>query len=119
MNLDRMVFRLFAIPVLLLIGSLIAMYIFGYAIPENLSNTSLAGLGDNAKRFAPKIGLFLMAVGGVWVLFSSFSLWKWYQGSSVDCCHNCGGMTSYHQGIRGRSNYYKCMACGTNRADRY
>ncbi len=119
MNLNRMLFRLYAIPVLLIVGSLITMYIFGSVIPDSFSNTALAGLGDSAKGFAPKAGLFLIVISLAWSLVSSISLWKWYQGSSsIDYCHNCGGMTNYRQGIRGRSNYHKCMACGANRADR-
>jgi len=118
MNLDRMLFRLYVKPVLIFFLSLGALFFFGYFVPNTLSSTLFAGLGDSSKIFAPKAFIALLIIGAMWFLWSSINLWKWYQGYSNEFCHNCGGMTTYHQGIRGRSNYYKCMACGVNRANR-
>lgn len=118
MNINRMILRLYAYPILLLIGSFLAMYILGSFISNQLSQTSLfLGIGDQTKSFAPTVGLILLGASLLWGLFSSFELWQWFNGRGGETCHNCGGMTVYHPNGR-YGPYFKCMACGKNRVDR-
>lgn len=55
----------------------------------------------------------IFGIGVMWALYISIQLWRWSEGKG-DSCH-CGGMLgAVRDGIRGRSDYRKCMACGDN-----
>ena len=118
MNFNKILFKLYIFPALLLIGSLVVPYILNTVIPNHFAATAmLSGIGKQTQSLAPMAGLILLGASLLWGLFSSFELWQWFKGTGGEICHNCGGMTSYHH--KGRwGPYYKCMACGKNRADR-
>ncbi len=118
MNLDKMLFKLYIFPILLLVGSLVVPHILSTIIPNHLSqSTMLSGIGTQAKNLAPMAGLILLGSSLLWGLFSSFELWQWSKGRGGETCHNCGGMTVYHPNGR-YGPYFKCMACGKNISDR-
>ena len=114
-----MLFKLYVFPVLFLIGSIVVPYILNTAIPNHFAqNAILNGIGKQTQSIAPMARLILLGASTLWTLFSSFELWKWFNGRGGETCHNCGGMTEYHPNGR-YDPYYKCIACGKNRADRY
>jgi hypothetical protein len=118
MNLNKMLFKLYAFPILLLVGSLIVPYILSTVIPNHFAQSAiLTGIGKQTQSIAPMAGLILLGASLLWGLFSSFELWQWTKGRGGETCHNCGGMTEYHPNGR-YGPYFKCIACGKNRSDR-
>lgn len=68
-----------------------------------------ASLFDNL-RWIP-VGLFGLSV----VSFASagYRLWQWDRAGPA--CNHCGGPLGHErEGIRGRGNYRRCLACGIN-----
>jgi len=119
MNFNKMLFKLYLFPIFLLIGSIVVPYILNNTIPNHFADTPLfSGIGKQTQSIAPMAGLILFATSMLWGFFSSFELWQWFNRKGGEICHNCGGMTEYHSNGR-YGPYYKCMACGKNRADRY
>lgn len=118
MNFNKMIIKLYLFPILLLIGSLVIPFIFNTVVPNHFAqSTMLSGIGKQTQSIAPIAGLILLGASTLWTLFSSFELWQWFKGSGGETCHKCGGMTKYHPNGRW-GPYYKCMACGKNRADK-
>jgi len=55
------------------------------------------------------LGAMLAALG--FGIFSAYSLWRWQRGEALMC--NCGGLLGRERpGIRGRTDYRTCLACG-------
>jgi len=111
--LNQMLLRLFAVPLLLLLGALLALLFLGSFVPHQMNSTILAGLGQQAAELALPVfwGFVLAAV--VTALYQGFQLWRWHQGKT-DICDNCGGMVSMRNGRYGP--YMHCLACGKNRS---
>lgn len=60
------------------------------------------------------VALGLFASGVLWMAVELFRVWQWEVGKD-SVCPRCGGMLGFvHQGIRGRSDYRKCMGCWGN-----
>jgi hypothetical protein len=46
-------------------------------------------------------------------IFAAYSLWRWQRGLALAC--HCGGLLGRERpGIRGRTDYRQCLACGKN-----
>jgi len=117
MNTGRMLLRLYMFPILLFIGSLIVSYILGTILPNGFSG-NFSILGEKARSITPIAGVSLLGFSGLWFIVNSYKLWQWDRGNGYDACHVCGGLTSYHANGR-YGPYFKCMACGKNRADKF
>jgi hypothetical protein len=49
---------------------------------------------------------------------AAYSLWRWERGEALIC--DCGGLLGRERdGVRGRTDYRKCLACGKNVSSRY
>lgn len=114
--IDKMLFRLFFLPILIIISGEIASIMF----------TNQVHLLDKNSIFYPILGqifwyfviasLLFSGSGFLWFLINIFHLRTWYLGKSQDICPNCGGMVEYHSGRFGE--YMKCLACGKNTKSR-
>ena len=117
MNINRMLLRLYMYPVLFLLIFFIVTYILSSVIPSGFTGPFLS-LGEKAKSFAPMAGALPLGISALWFLVNTYKFWQWSKGNCDDTCHHCGGLTSYHsEGSYGP--YFKCMACGNNRADKH
>ena len=107
-----MLFRLFALPVVLLILSVVGLHFLGDFAPNWLSGTAvLEGLGNRSRAAAPWVGAGLLLAALVLFAVSFYRLWRWYQGNS-DSCFTCGGIVEYKHGRY--EPYTHCLACGNN-----
>jgi len=97
--------RNFALP-----AYLVAIAFILKAIAVNMADSGyLAGL------YTP-ISWAALAVFGIGLLFAlqaGYQAWRWADGLDLAC--DCGGMLgSTRDGIRGQSDYRKCLGCGRN-----
>ncbi len=109
---NRMLLRLFALPVLLLILAGFGLYFLGEFLPHWFSgSTMFESLGTSSRAAVPWVvsGLLLAALAFFTVGF--YRLWRWDQGKS-DCCFICGGIVDNRHGRYG--HYKHCLACGKN-----
>jgi hypothetical protein len=113
--IEKMIFRLYAIPFLLLLGSLFADYFLGDWLPSRFAGVMIISqLSEKASSFAPWASGGLLVLSLAWAAHSSWRLWKWQQGGNGEpCCHVCGGLMDLHDGRYGL--YYRCLACGNTR----
>lgn len=101
--------RNFACPACLLVGAVILK-----VVAVNVATSAyLAGL------YAPiswaSVGVLGVAL--LLALLAGYRAWRWSEGQWPTC--DCGGMLGrVRDGIRGRSDYRKCMGCGRNHPDR-
>lgn len=113
---NRMLLRLYAIPLLLAVAAVVVLWVLGLVVPDLFAGSPyLAALGLKAQGLAlPVSGGFVVAatLAGVW---QTVRWWRWNTGRA-DFCHNCGGMVQDRDGRRGRGPYVHCLACGTNRS---
>jgi hypothetical protein len=113
--LDRMLLRLYAYPILLLVASPTAGYFLGVWIPSRFAGPVIEQLGQQAASIAPWISGGLLIGSLLWGAYSTLRFWRWYQGTSEEtCCHVCGGLVDMKEGRYGL--YYKCLACGKTRS---
>lgn len=114
-RINRMLLRLFALPLVLVLAALALLWFFGLLVPDMLDSKILAGLGEQSAELA--LPVFLIAIGGAVLiaLYQGLQLWRWHQGKT-DVCHNCGGMVAMRNGRYGP--YVRCLACGKKRSDR-
>jgi hypothetical protein len=111
--LDRMLLRLFALPLVLLLVALATLWLLGSFVPDQLGNTLFAGLGQQAIGLSLPAFLLLSGAAAVIAAYQGFQLWRWHEGKT-DCCHYCGGMVTVRDGRYGL--YVHCLACGKNRS---
>ena len=112
--IDRMIFRLYIVPSLLLFASLASSWLFGEAIPDHLAKSKiLYGLASTSYKFASWVSLCLLAASLIGYVAQSYKLWQW-RNCRGDFCVNCGGIAVARNGRYGP--YYHCLACGINRA---
>ena len=110
-----MILRLYFIPIALVIGSFLSIYILGIYIPNSFQGSVLfSKLSESAVFYAPRvfwIGIFLALL---FAICPSFRLYKWGKGETdgTELCPRCGGLTSFKTGRYGP--YMKCLACGKN-----
>ena len=113
--LGRMLLRLFAPALLLLVASGAAAWFLGFFVPGLLKTTLFAALGQQARGLAGPAYYILSAAALLVALYQGFQLWRWHEGKA-DMCHNCGGMVAMRGGRYGP--YVRCLACGTTRSFR-
>lgn len=101
------IIKAYAIPAYITLLAFIVKYV-------SLSMTKSAYLvGFYSPISWASLGIF--GVGMLWSLMVSYRVWCWAEGRDVAC--SCGGMLGFvRDGVRGRSDYRKCMACGSNLA---
>lgn len=97
MLLDRMLLRLFAPALLLLLAALASLWFLGVFVPHQLDNTLLAGLGQQALGLVRPVFFTFLAAAALTALYQGFQLWRWQKGKT-DICHKCGGMVSMRSG---------------------
>ena len=92
----------------------LAAMLLVWLLPKNTDNPFLAVFSD-IFRWLP---LITLAMGLVLTLWTTFRLWRWQQGDALTC--ECGGLLGRERpGIRGRTDYRKCLACGQNWSSRH
>lgn len=85
-----------------------------WLLPKSTDSPFLAIFTD-IFRWLP---LTTLAIGSISALWATFRLWQWQQGHSLTC--GCGGLLGRERaGIRGRTDYRKCLACGQNWSSRH
>jgi hypothetical protein len=113
--LNRMLLRLFALPLFLLVSALAVLLFLGWFIPSQFrASPFLDGLGQQAAGLALPAYCVLIAAAVLVAIYQSVRLWRWRQGKG-DFCDNCNGIVSVCNGRRGRGPYVHCLACGKNR----
>lgn len=114
--LDRMLLRLYAVPLLLAVAAVVALWVFGLVLPDIFAGSRfLAPLGRQFQGLALPACWVLTGAATLASAYQTFRLWRWNQGKG-DFCGNCGGMVATRNGRRGRGPYVHCLACGTNQA---
>ncbi|MBT9100240.1 hypothetical protein KFZ76_21305 [Methylovulum psychrotolerans] len=103
----KMLIRLYALPILFLLGSLIVMTFIG----EEQESRLLAGVFELLNNVALWLSLILFVLFVITGLYASFLYWRWHDGKSQKICHVCGGMVVEKYGRFGA--YSKCLACST------
>jgi hypothetical protein len=112
--LDRMLLRLFAVPLILLLSAPVALWLLGSYIPSEFAGKFIIdGLGQQAASLALPACWVLVGLATVVAIYQSVRLWLWSSGKT-DSCHHCGGMISAREGRYGP--YVRCLACGANRS---
>lgn len=110
----KMFIRLYILPILLLLGALF-FSIIGVDFQENVGKSPFPTLLNQVIDMISLWGsLSLLVLCFLTFLYSSFRYWNWYKGNETEVCHVCGGMITDKNGQFGQ--YYKCLACGTNRS---
>lgn len=111
---DRMLFRLFALPLFLLVMAVVTLWFLGWFVPGQFSASPfLAPLGQQAQRLALPICCVLTGAATIAATYQTVRVWLWTAGKT-DSCDNCGGMVRYRNGRYGP--YMRCLACGMNRS---
>lgn len=111
---DRMLIKLFAMPVLLLVGSLTAMWFLGNYIPDVFNQTPLfANVVKRSAHAAPYVGAALFIWAVMQGIGKALVLRAWLRGE-CDSCSRCGGIVDTRMGRYGI--YDHCLACGKNRS---
>jgi hypothetical protein len=89
---------------------LVAMAFILKAIVVNMADSAhLAGLVTPFSW----VPLAVFSIGLLFALHTGYRTWRWSEGLDLAC--DCGGMLgSVRDGIRGRSDYRKCLGCGRN-----
>lgn len=112
--LNRMLFKLYIVPCLLLISSFIAIWFFGTAVPNHFSQSAiLVVIANTSYRIAPWVSLALCLASICWFISSTYKLWKW-DNCKGDLCIQCGGISVMRSGRYGL--YFQCLACRKNHA---
>lgn len=110
---DRMVFRMFAAPALLVLGAAIAAIVFRWWIPSRLSHQPLmSALVEASHQAATYVPAGLLLWSGILAFGQLLELWQWRAGRA-DSCHHCGGAVRLQEGRWGF--YFRCYACGRTR----
>ena len=105
-----MLWNLFKVPIVLLVGSIIVVYTLGSLIPRTFSKSSMLGkAAELSLAVAPWAGLTLLLCAVVYFFGSGYRLWRWNNGGS-NVCSRCGGMVDQKEGRYG--SYLRCLACG-------
>lgn len=94
-------------------GLLAASMLATFAIEGIRQSALLAGVYQ-AAQWLPLIGF---GVGALWMLITSFRLWRWNRGESTDVCE-CGGLLGRERDGR-YGAYRKCLACTRNINERH
>lgn len=109
---NKMLFRMFALPIFFLVLAVFGLYFLGDFVPNRLSESAvLEGLASGSRTAAPWVGAGLLLASLVLFVVRFYRLWHWSQGYS-DCCFACGGIVDHRNGRYGR--YKHCLACGKN-----
>ena len=112
---EKMILKLYAIPLMLLAASVFAAYFINAIGDALLQNKDFAPFGVKIASFAVWVSGCLLASSLAWGAYSSRRIWMWSQGRSNEpVCHNCGGLVQMNDGRYGF--YYRCMACGKTRS---
>lgn len=90
-----------------------AMFLL-WLLPGKTDNPFLAVFAD-IFRWLPLLAMGISVVLAIW---TTVRLWQWQQGNAISC--ECGGLLGRERpGIRGRTDYRKCLACGRNSSSRH
>ncbi|WP_157933766.1 hypothetical protein [Alloalcanivorax mobilis] len=109
---NRMLFRLFDFPILLLVLAIVGLHFLGDLVPNWFSGSAvLEGLANGSRAAAPWVASALMLASFFFFTVNCHRLWRWNQGNS-DCCFVCGGIVDHKHGRYGP--YKHCLACGKN-----
>lgn len=112
MMLNRMLFRLYLIPCLLLISAFVSLWLFGNIIPSHLAQSDiLLSLANTSYNLSPWVSSGLSIASLVTFALSSYKLWQW-ERCKGDFCTHCGGITVFKYGRYGP--YFHCTACSKN-----
>lgn len=95
------------------LGLLAASMLASFAVEGLQQSTLLADMYQTA-QWLPVIGF---CVGALWMLITSFRLWRWNRGESADVCE-CGGLLGRERDGR-YGAYRKCLACSRNINERH
>jgi len=110
---EKMVLRLFAPPVLIMIIGSVGLGFMGTLASKSQSAGALADLITTAISMFSLLPLAIIAWGILWLLWNLYRYWQWHEGKNQNVCPNCGGMiTAPREGRYGE--YVKCLACGKN-----
>lgn len=109
--MNRMLLRLFAVPMLLAGGSIVALWFFGWFIPGQFHDKPLlATLAEQSAQAAPWVAGALWLASVAIAAAQGHNLWRWRRDEAPSC-HQCGGlMSSLRDGRYGL--YSRCFACG-------
>jgi TRAP-type C4-dicarboxylate transport system permease small subunit len=111
---SKMLVRLYALPILLVFGALIALIVHNNFQVNTAQLNALSVVNNLIYTGSWWASMVLLASFCITFLYSSFRLWQWDKGEDAETCHVCGGMAIDKNGKYGP--YYKCLACGTNRS---
>lgn len=105
--MNYLIFRLFAKPVLTIIGSVFLYAVMAYWLPQKFSASPfLNPLGLAIQEHSSLVPLALTLFGFTWCLLNGYRLWQWSEGEEP-CCPNCGMMMEEKVGRYGA--YLRCM----------
>lgn len=116
--LDKILFRLFILPVSIIISGLVIFTILANLFNSlNTTNLFYPIIEQIFRYFA--IGSLLLSAGGfLWLLINIFHFGTWYLGKSKNnVCFNCGGIIEYRSGRFGE--YTQCLGCGKRKKLHY
>ena len=106
-----MIFRLYIRQILLLLFDIFVQFMANNLVETGKANAMVAIIATGIAPTVYWASIGLMARSVLWVLHSTWRLWKWEHGDSNEpCCHICGGLVDIKNGRYGL--YYKCLACG-------
>lgn len=114
MNIDitaiERYFRLFALPVFLMLIGFIGMVLFSGPAPAGgLASALLANVG---RIFFPASAA-LTLVASIWTAWNCWQLFRWERGDLQGGCNRCSGVMSHKDGRYG--TYSVCKMCGGKR----
>lgn len=115
-NLDKMYIRSCALPFWLLIFGLMTMFFSDFIYEKFAQSSFLSTLGSQLSYYLDWFSLLVIALALLGFIWQTYRLWQCENGNIDNCCHVCGGIVIEKSGRW--SDYYKCLACGSNRSIR-
>lgn len=103
-------FRLFALPVFLMLIGLSGMMLF--SVPAPASNHASALLSNVGQILFPASAA-LTLVASIWTAWNCWLLFRWERGDLEGGCNRCGGVMSHKDGRYGA--YSVCKMCSGKR----
>lgn len=96
----RMLLKLFWLPVLLLLSSVLVTEVLGRFVPLLFSVPMFVKLAEGAYWLEGWAGLALFVMAILSAIPPSLQLWRWSQGSEASC-FRCGGLVEFRTGRYG------------------
>jgi hypothetical protein len=106
-EMNYLMFRLFARPILYIFGGLISYLAMAFWLPAKFAATPLfSPIGEAIRANSGVLPFALFSVGGIWFLYNLYRFWQWHEGGEP-CCPRCGMMMEERKGRHGA--FLGCM----------